>query len=133
MPTQRETIVDLEKKFWQSIVDEDTDTALAMLTEPALMVSEHGTMEFDHAAYRHMAEKGPMVLRSYELSDMHVLFPNDNTAVITYHSKQEMAPRGKREGSVQEMNFSSTWIKDRDSWKCVVHTETPARGRAARQ
>lgn len=126
MPTPSETIVDLEMKFWQSIVDEDTDTALEMLTEPALMVSSHGTMEFDHAKYREMAEKGPLVLRSYELSDMNVVFPNDSTAVITYHSKQEMSPRGKEEGTVQEMNFSSTWVKDGKRWKCVVHTESPS-------
>ena len=126
MPTPRETIVDLEKKFWQSIVDEDTDTALEMLAEPALMVGAHGAMQFDHVKYREMAEKGPMVLRSYVLSDLNVLFPNASTAVITYRSKQEMSPRGKSQGTVQEMNFSSTWVKDRDDWKCVVHTETPA-------
>lgn len=44
-----------------------------MLTEPALMVGAHGTFQFDHAKYREMAEKGPMVLRSYELSDMNVV------------------------------------------------------------
>jgi len=83
-------------------------------------------MQFDHAKYREMAEKGRMVLRSYVLSDLNVVFPNDSTAVITYHSTQEMSPRGKTEGTVQEMNFSSTWVKDREDWKCVLHTETPA-------
>jgi hypothetical protein len=90
------------------------------------MVGAHGAMQFDHAKYREMAEKGSMVLRSYVLSDLNVLFPNDSTAVITYHSKQEMSPRGKDKGTVQEMNFSSTWVKDREDWKCVVHTETPS-------
>ena len=44
MRTPGKTLVDLETKFWQSMVDEDTDAALAMLTEPALMVSAHGSM-----------------------------------------------------------------------------------------
>ena len=126
MPTPRETIVDLERRFWQSIVEHDTDTAIDMLTEPALMVSSHGAMQFDHEGFRQMADKAPMVLSDYELSEMRVMFPNENTAVVTYHAKQTMTPRGQNGGTVQEVNDTSTWIKDRDGWKCVMHTETPA-------
>ena len=97
-----------------------------MLTEPALMVSSHGAMQFDHATYRQMAEKGSMVLSEYELSEMRVMFPNENTAVVTYHATQKMTPRGKNDVTVQEVNDTSTWIKDRDGWKCAMHTETPA-------
>ncbi|MEO7547429.1 MAG: nuclear transport factor 2 family protein, partial [Ramlibacter sp.] len=117
----------LEKRFWQSMVDEDTDAALTLLDEPALMVSAHGAMQFDHAAYRKMAEQGTMVVKSFDLSDMNVVFPTDDTAVLTYHVKQQVAPRDKKgAGVAQEMNDSSTWIKVGDSWKCVLHTETPA-------
>jgi len=132
MPTPSKTLIDLEKKFWQSIVDEETDVALELLNEPSLMVSAHGAMKFDHAAYRKMAENGSMVLKSYELSDMEVVFPNESTALLTYHVKQEMAPRGKDGGAVQEMNDTSTWIKVGDDWQCVMHTETPAGGERAR-
>src|ERR1700755_2281611 len=111
MPTPTETIIELEKRFWQSMVDNDTDTAIEMLTEPAIMVSSHGAMQFDHTQYRQMAEKGSMVVESFELSDMQVVFPNDTTAVLMYHAKQKVAQRGKSNGTVQEMNDSSTWIK----------------------
>ena len=30
----------------------------------------------------------------------------------------------------EEMNDTSTWVKDGNAWKCVMHTETPAEGRA---
>ena len=126
MPTPSKTLIDLETKFWQSMVDQDTDTALELLSEPALMVSSHGAMKFDHASYRKMAEKGPMVLQSFELSEMNVVFPNDSTAVLTYHVKQKMAKRGDSQGALQEMNDSSTWIKQNDRWQCVMHTESPA-------
>ena len=61
-PTSND-LISLEKKFWQSMVDEDTDTALSMLDEPALMVSSHGAMQFDHAGYRRMAEMIEPALR----------------------------------------------------------------------
>jgi hypothetical protein len=126
MPSPSKTLIELETKFWQSIVDQDTDAALELLSEPSLMVSAHGAMKFDHQAYRSMAEKGAMVLKAFEFSDMQVVFPNDSTALLTYHVKQKMAPRGKSDGAVQEMNDTSTWIKVGDDWQCVMHTETPA-------
>lgn len=126
MPTPNQTLIDLETKFWQSMVDQDTDTALEMLSEPALMVSSHGAMKFDHAGYRKMAEQGSMVLQSFELSDMEVVFPNDTTAILTYHVKQDMAQRGKSSSMKQDMNDTSTWIKTSKGWQCVMHTETPS-------
>ncbi len=132
MPTSSKTLIELEKKFWQAIVDQDTDGALELLSEPALLVNAHGAMKFDHDGYRKMAEKGPMKLSSFELSDMQVVFPNDSTAVLTYHVKQKVTPRGKDDGAVQEMNDTSTWIKVGDDWQCVIHTETPAGGERAK-
>jgi hypothetical protein len=124
MGTPSKTLIDLETKFWQSLVDQDADTAISMLTEPALMVSSHGAMKFDHAAYRKMAEQGPMVLKSFEFSDLEVVFPNDTTAILTYGVKQNMGPRGDARGETQEMADSSTWILTDDGWRCVMHTET---------
>jgi hypothetical protein len=123
MPSK--TLIALENKFWQSMVDQDTDVALELLSEPALMVSSHGAMKFDHAGYRKMAEQGTMVLTSFDLSDMEVVFPNETTAILTYRVRQGMAPRGKGDSQTQEMNDTSTWIRKGDRWQCVMHTETP--------
>ena len=129
MTTPNKTLVDLETRFWQSMVSQDTATATEMLSEPALMVSTHGTLKFDHAGYRKMAEQGSMVLTSFELSDVDVLFPSDSTAIVTYRVKQGLAPRGKGESSFQVMNDSSTWVRHGARWQCVMHTETPAENR----
>jgi ketosteroid isomerase-like protein len=128
MPTTHQEVIDLETKFWQSLVDEDTDTALSMLDEPALMVSPHGAMQFDHEQYRQMAEQGSMVVKSYELSDMQVVFPTESTAVLTYRVKQALSERGKSKQIEQEMADSSVWTKKDGQWLCVMHTETPMDG-----
>jgi hypothetical protein len=129
MQTPSKILIDLEQKFWQSMVNNDTDTALEMLAEPALMVSSHGAIKFDHAGYRKMAEQGSMVLTSFELSDMEVVFPSETTAILSYRVKQGVAPRGKGESTVQEMNDTSTWIQTGKRWQCAMHTETPAEAR----
>ena len=119
------TLIDLEKKFWQSMVDQDTEAALQLLNEPALMVSAHGAIKFDHAGYRKMAEQGAMVLTSFDLSNIEVVFPSETTAVLTYGVKQSVAPRGQGEGATQHMTDTSTWIQVGKRWQCVMHTETP--------
>lgn len=125
MNTSSQALIDLETKFWQSMVDHDTDTATQMLCEPALMVSAHGAMKFDRAGYRKMAQQDSLVLTSFELKDMDVLFPNDATAILTYRVKQAMQSKGKTESTVQEMHDTSTWVRNGSQWQCVMHTETP--------
>jgi len=125
MQTVSKTLIDLEHRFWQSMIDEDTETALSLLDEPALMVSTHGSMKFDHDGYRRMAEKGTMVVKAFELKDVDVVFPTESTAIMTYRVKQSVSPRGKSEVITQEMSDSSTWVRKGGQWQCVMHTETP--------
>ena len=99
--------------------------ALSLLDEPALLVSSHGAMQFDHAGYRQMAEQGSMVVKSFELSDVNVVFPAEGTAVLTYHVKQGVASRGQSRETKRDMNDSSVWVRKDDGWRCVMHTETP--------
>ena len=127
MPQSSQEIIDLETRFWQAMVDQDHDTAVSLLTAKAVMVSAHGALQFDQAAYRKMAEQGPVVVTAFAFSDMQVLFPTETTAVLTYRVRQRVAPRGKGqgEGSEQEVTDSSTWVQVDGAWKCVMHTETP--------
>lgn len=123
------TLIDLETKFWQSMVNHETEVALNLLCEPALMVSSHGAMKFDHDAYRQMADQGSMEIKSFEFNDMQVVFPNDSTAVLSYRVKQALAPRGKEATTEQEMNDTSTWVQTDQGWRCAMHTETPMAAR----
>ena len=128
MPTATGDLIELENRFWQALVDEDSDAAEQLLDEPALMVGSHGAIEFDHAAYRRMARQGSMVVKSFELSDMNVVLANKHTAVLTYRVKQSLSPRGKSEEIRQDMADSSVWIRKGGEWRCVMHTETPVSG-----
>ncbi len=126
MPAPEQALIKLETRFWQSMVDQDPRTAVSLLHEPALMVSTHGSLKFDHAGYRKMAEQGTMIVTAFELKDFQVVFPNDTTAVLLYGVKQTVAKRGESHGTTQEMNDTSTWIRTGNDWQCVMHTETPA-------
>ena len=127
MATSAKTLIELETKFWQSMVDQDAEAALQLLHNPSQMASSHGAMKFDHAGYRKMAEQGAMVVTSFELSHVEVVFPTETTAVLTYQVKQTVAKRegGKSsESSTQNMSDTSTWVHAGKRWQCVLHTES---------
>ena len=122
MHTPRHRIEQLERAFWQSMVDDDPKVATGMLADTALMVSGHGAMSFDHAGYTKMAKDHSHRLVQFKLSDMDVMFPSDDLAIATYKVQQQV----ERDGKPMQMQAvdSSTWVKSGDDWKCVAHTES---------
>ena len=132
MTTSAKTLIDLETKFWQSMVDQDTDAALQVLHDPTMMATAHGAMKFDHAGYRKMADQGTMVVTSFALSDVEVVFPTETTAVITYQVKQTVAAREGGKSSTQNMSDTSTWVHAGKRWQCVLHTESPMEAKPAK-
>lgn len=119
---QQQEIERLEHAFWQSMVDGKPNVATGMLSEPALMISGHGTMQFDHAGYERMAHNDRHRLVDFTLSDMEVVFPRTDVAVATYRASQSMEMDGKP--VKQEAVDSSTWVRFHEGWKCVAHTES---------
>jgi hypothetical protein len=118
-------IENLERSFWQSMVDREPSVATGMITEPALMVSGHGPLAFDRSEYTKMANNEQHRLVEFALSDMDVMFPTNDVAIATCraHQKMEMDGRPLEFDSVD----SSTWVKVDGAWKCAAHTESEAK------
>jgi hypothetical protein len=123
MKTSAKTLIELETKFWQSMVDQDADAALQLLHDPAMMATAHGAMKFDHVGYRKMAEKG-YVVTAFSLSDVDVMFPSETTAVMAYRVRQTIAAREGGNSTTQNMTDTSTWVFVDERWQCVLHTES---------
>ena len=117
-------IEQLENAFWKSLVDRDADAATAMLAPQALMVSSHGAMQFDPPQYAKMLADPKHGLLDFTLSDMEVLFPTDDVAIVTYRAQQKMQMDGKELD--QDVVDSSTWVRMGGTWKCAAHTESEA-------
>jgi ketosteroid isomerase-like protein len=122
MQQARQDIEKLEHAFWKSLVDRDAEAATAMLAPQALMVSSHGTLQFDPPQYAKMLADPKHGLLKYKLSDMDVLFPSEDVAIATYKANQTMTMDGKE--LTQDVVDSSTWVRMGGTWKCVAHTES---------
>ena len=122
MTGDKQTIIDLETRFWQSMADKDARLAGTMIAAEALVTGPMGTMKIDPAKYEAMTKEGQWSLESFEFSDVNVIFPADDVAVIAYKVHQ----KGDMKGKVMDMHCadSSTWVRSGGEWKCAVHSET---------
>ena len=120
--TQSAEIEQLETRFWQSMVDKDAKTGAGMIADEALVTGAMGTMKIDPAKYERMTRDGQWTLEKFTFSDVDVVFPSDDVAIIAYQVHQT----GEMKGEKMEMKCadSSTWVRDGDGWKCALHTET---------
>ena len=129
MHAQQKTILELETRFWQSMVDKDSKLAGTMIAEECLISGSMGTMQVDPRKYEKMTRDGKWTLDSFEFSDVEVIFPTDDVAVIAYkvHQKGEMAEKAMD----MRCADSTTWVRDGETWKCALHTEATLEGAAA--
>jgi hypothetical protein len=122
MQTDKETILGLETRFWQTVVDRNLERAKAMIADKCLIAGPSGTMQINPEKYGEMTERGQWRLDKFEFSDVSVVCPNESTAVIAYKVRQT----GMLDDRPMDMNCadSSTWVRAGKAWKCVLHTET---------
>ncbi len=117
------TIIELETKFWQSMVDKDIDAAVAMLTDKSVVTGAQGLALLSHDDYRGMAKQGEGLwnLKSFKLDDVKVTFPAEDVAVIAYRVTEEMEVEGKP--LTLKAADATTWVRKGGKWLAALHTE----------
>jgi ketosteroid isomerase-like protein len=122
MADSTQTIVDLETRFWKALVDRDAGAAAAMIADECLITGPSGAMRIDPGKYKAMMNDGEWTLDTFEFSDLKVIFPAEDTAVVAYKVRQ----KGEFKGKPMDLQCadSTAWVKDGRAWKCALHTET---------
>lgn len=122
MTEQDRTIVDLETRFWRSMVDKDAKGAAAMIADDGLVTGPMGTMRMNPKKCEEMTRDGKWTLDEFEFKDVDVVFPSDDVAVIAY-TVHQTGTMGDKPMDLTCAD-SSTWVRDGADWKCALHTET---------
>ena len=122
MADSTQTIVDMETRFWKALVNKGTGAAAEMIAEECLITGPSGAMRIDPGKYTAMMEDGQWTLDTFEFSDLKVIFPAEDTAVVAYNVHQ----KGELKGEPMDLQCadSTAWVKDGRKWKCALHTET---------
>ncbi|MGX5732142.1 nuclear transport factor 2 family protein [Pseudoxanthomonas beigongshangi] len=121
MTTQND-IMELERQFWQAIVDMDVDTAISLLDEESVSVSGWGIHHFSPAEYREMVRSDDARVTAFKFSEERVIFPTPDVAIATYKADQSITVGGKSQDMV--VYDTTTWVRKDGTWVASAHTET---------
>jgi hypothetical protein len=118
----KQQIVDLENRFWQSMKDKDVDTAKSLIAREGLVTGPMGTMTMNPEKYAHMTRDGQWTLDDFEMTKVEVVQPTEDSAIIAYEVRQT----GDMKGRKMDLRCadSSVWVREGSEWKCALHTET---------
>jgi uncharacterized protein (TIGR02246 family) len=120
-PAQTE-LVDLEKKYWQALQDEDIDTALELTDDPCIVAGAQGVGTINHQAFRGMMQGATWKVERFELRDVQVRLLSDDVAIVAYEVHEELTVDG--EPVALDAADASTWVRRNGQWRCALHTES---------
>lgn len=131
MLANKQQIIDLETRFWQSMKDKDVDAAKSLIAKEGLVTGPMGRMTMDPEKYAQMTRDGQWTLQNFKMDKVEVVQPNADSAIIAYEVRQT----GDMKGQPMDLRCadSSVWVKEGGDWKCALHTETILEDINARQ
>lgn len=118
----KDEILALEKDYWDAMKRKDGKRTSQLSGKTSLVTGATGVTSIPKDKMGKMTEEGNWTLEAYEFSDVEVVTPTPDVAIIAYKVKQNVTMDGKK----QELRAadSSTWIRGADGWECHAHSET---------
>jgi uncharacterized protein (TIGR02246 family) len=123
-PNVENELVQLERKYWEAIRDQDVEAALRLTDDPCIVAGASGVASIGPDAYRKMMKSGTWKLDEFELKDTNVRLLGDDVAIVAYKVKENLIVDGKP--LTLEAADASTWVKRNGEWRCALHTESLA-------
>jgi len=117
-PDDKEAIISKEKAAWQSFKDKKADEFKSVVDKDIRCVYADGVSNLA----KELADMKKWDMKSFDLSDFNVVFPNKKTAVITYKAKIEATADGKDVSGTY--NVGSVWHTANGQWVGIFHTDT---------
>src|SRR6185436_2032788 len=112
--------IEREKAVWETIKNKQFDTFRQYYTDDFRSVSEDGV----HDIKQEMEGVRNVDLKSYALTDLKVLMPNKDTAILTF----KVTVQGSYQGQDISGAYyaSAVWVNQRGKWLAVFYTEVKA-------
>jgi hypothetical protein len=116
-------IIATEKKLWEAWKTKDSKPFKANLSADSIMVGDTGVAD-KATAIKALADSSCDV-KSYELSDIKVMFLNSSAALITYKAAQDATCGGTQ--IPPAVWASSAYVMRGGKWLAASHQETPVK------
>lgn len=113
----KEAIIAKEKAVWQAFKDKKEDDLRKLLSPDVVAVYADGIVNMQER----LGDMSKNDMKSFSLSDFHVLMPDAGTAIIAYKSKMEGASGGKDVSG--DYNCGTVWNLKNGEWRAVFHSD----------
>jgi len=114
----KEAIISKEKAAWQAFKDKKADDFKKLLSTDLVTVYADGM----HNLQQEVDAMSKTDMKSFDLSDFNVVFPNKKTAIITYKAKVEATTGGTDVSGTY--NVGSVWHMADGQWVGIFHTDS---------
>lgn len=113
-------LIDREKALWEIVKNKQADEFRKYYADGYSGVSSDGVKDINQEV------EGVRIveLKNYSLADTKVVFPNKDTAVMTYKVTVEGSYQGQDISGVYYA--SSVWVNQGGKWLAILHTEAKA-------
>jgi uncharacterized protein (TIGR02246 family) len=115
-------IIELERKFWQALQDQDVEAAQRMSDETCLLTGSQGVMSVNREQLAQMMRAGGYTMNGFQVEDPQVRMVGDDVAIVAYKVREDLTVDGKP--LTLEAADASTWVRRDGKWLCALHTES---------
>ena len=112
-----DAIIAKEKAAWQAFKDKKVDDFKKLVSADLVAVYAQGTMNMQ-AELDTMSKTD---MKSFSLSDIKVVMPDADTAMISYKVKVESSLQGKDNSG--DYNCGSVWRMKNGKWHAIFHSD----------
>ncbi len=122
----KDDILDLERRFWNTMRDKDGAAAASMTDTTCVLVGAQGVSSIDPASMTKMMQHGQWTLKRYDFDpkSVQVRFIDDDTVIVAYTVNEDLEVEGK--ALPLQAHDSSVWVRRSGEWVCALHTESVA-------
>jgi Domain of unknown function (DUF4440) len=123
-PDLEKELFDLERQYWQSMMDGDAKAATRLSDEPCVVTGAQGVAKVDRATLAKMIEAASWKLEGFVLTNPILRALTDDVAVLAYKVHEDLHVDGQSL-SIDAAD-SSTWVRRDGQWFCAAHSESIA-------
>ena len=121
--TLKDELLDLEKRYWKAIQDNNLEAALDLTDEPCIVTGALGVASLDRDRFRDLMQSAKFKVDDVYIGpDVQVLRLGRDTAVLAYNVHERVTVDGK--SLTVDAADASTWVRRDGHWKCALHTES---------
>ena len=121
--TSQKLIIGTERKLWEGWKKGDYKVFHSSLSNDSIMIGDTGVA--DKATALKAMEGAKCQVTSYELSDIKVMFLNNDAALVTYKATQDATCGGEKIPAA--IWATSAYVKRSGKWFAASHQETPVK------